>query len=266
MDPRCVRAMRRRAVPRLELRSGSGAGLHSQPTPGSRGDHRARRPLEPDSCVVRRAAGGSSPRFSARDRAVREVRSGFRRPGQRCSGGRSRFRARARRCADTGDLVPWWSAALPAVPVPGAPSGAGPCETPASGSGWQAALLRREVAGLRLRHRAARARDAGIGPGVASAGLPVGTTNVMPGAGRHHVFGVADYLAAARASPTKHEYADGQSYVVAGGTPRHNVLAQGVLESLARQLGAGPGFTMPADQRVSSLLLPPPPSSLRDSP
>lgn len=69
---------------------------------------------------------------------------------------------------------------------------------------------------------------------------------------RHHVLTLDDYFAVERSSSRKHEYLDGQIFLMAGGTPRHNYVAQRLLEALGRQLGGGPCFTMPADQRIST--------------
>lgn len=43
---------------------------------------------------------------------------------------------------------------------------------------------------------------------------------------RHHVLTLGDYLDAERISPHKHEFADGQIYLMAGGSPRHVVLIE----------------------------------------
>ena len=72
----------------------------------------------------------------------------------------------------------------------------------------------------------------------------------MSASARHHVWTLDDYFAVERTSPRKHEFLDGQIYLMAGGSPRHNFIAQRTLEALGRRLAGGPCFTMPADQRI----------------
>ncbi|MEZ4238914.1 MAG: Uma2 family endonuclease [Myxococcota bacterium] len=74
----------------------------------------------------------------------------------------------------------------------------------------------------------------------------------MPASARHHVHTLADYFAVERSSRHKHEFLDGQIFLMAGGTPRHNYVAQRVLDALSRALAGGPCFTMPADQRLAT--------------
>jgi Uma2 family endonuclease len=72
----------------------------------------------------------------------------------------------------------------------------------------------------------------------------------MPVIARHHVLTLADYLAVERTSPRKHEFSDGQIYLMAGGSPRHNYLAANTVAALHRALRGGPCFPLTADQRI----------------
>ncbi|MEZ4239370.1 MAG: Uma2 family endonuclease [Myxococcota bacterium] len=69
---------------------------------------------------------------------------------------------------------------------------------------------------------------------------------------RHHEFSLAEYFAAERRAGDKHEYADGQIYVMAGGSPRHNHLAGQVYRLLAERLAGGPCAPLTADQRIAT--------------
>lgn len=73
----------------------------------------------------------------------------------------------------------------------------------------------------------------------------------MPVPRRDHLT-LADYLVSERLSPQKHEFVDGQIYVMAGGSPRHNYLVGRVLAVLTQHLGAGPCFPLSADQRIAT--------------
>src|SRR6476469_9323900 len=69
---------------------------------------------------------------------------------------------------------------------------------------------------------------------------------------RHHELTLDAYFDAERASPHRHEFADGQIWLMAGGTARHNHLEARILEALARRLAGGPRFTMTSSQRIST--------------
>lgn len=69
---------------------------------------------------------------------------------------------------------------------------------------------------------------------------------------RHHEFRLEDYFAAERRSGDKHEFADGQIYVMAGGAPRHNYLAGRVHRLLAERLEGRPCDPLPSDQRIGT--------------
>lgn len=74
----------------------------------------------------------------------------------------------------------------------------------------------------------------------------------MRATARHHVLALTDYFATERLSPQKHEFADGQIYVMAGGSRPHNYLAFRFMSAVARQLEGGSCFGMPSDQRIST--------------
>lgn len=69
---------------------------------------------------------------------------------------------------------------------------------------------------------------------------------------RHHVSTLADYFATEALSPQKHEFCDGQIYVMAGGSRPHNYVVFRFMAAVARQLEGGPCFGMSADQRIST--------------
>ena len=56
----------------------------------------------------------------------------------------------------------------------------------------------------------------------------------MSARGIHHTY--EDYLAFEAASPTKHEYCDGEIYAMAGGTPEHGALIAAATVLLRQQL------------------------------
>lgn len=74
----------------------------------------------------------------------------------------------------------------------------------------------------------------------------------MPASVRHHVQTLADYLAAERLSPSKHEFADGQILVMAGGSPRHNRIETNTARALGRLLQGRPCFEMTSNQRIAT--------------
>src|SRR3954469_20921729 len=50
----------------------------------------------------------------------------------------------------------------------------------------------------------------------------------------------AEYLAFERASPERHEYADGEIFAMAGGTREHSLVSQNIAGELRHALLAGP--------------------------
>lgn len=61
---------------------------------------------------------------------------------------------------------------------------------------------------------------------------------------------VEHYLAAERASETKHEYFDGLVVAMAMASPRHNLIASNLVRQLSVFLDAGPCRVFGSDQRV----------------
>ncbi len=66
---------------------------------------------------------------------------------------------------------------------------------------------------------------------------------------RHMHWSYAEYLALEEASPTRHEYLDGEIYGMAGGTPDHAALAAAVIAALGGRLPPG-CRTFTSDLRV----------------
>src|SRR5689334_11854661 len=60
----------------------------------------------------------------------------------------------------------------------------------------------------------------------------------------------AEYLAWEREQLDKHEFYDGEAFAMAGGSPRHNLLASNVQTELKRALD-NRCFTFTSDQRVA---------------
>lgn len=60
----------------------------------------------------------------------------------------------------------------------------------------------------------------------------------------------AEYLAKERASDHKHEYVDGEMVAMAGGSPRHNIIATNIAGALWGRLRGGPCRPLNSDQRV----------------
>ncbi|MEQ1570914.1 MAG: Uma2 family endonuclease [Myxococcota bacterium] len=69
---------------------------------------------------------------------------------------------------------------------------------------------------------------------------------------RHHVLSLDDYFAVDRGSTVRHEFADGQVYVMAGGSPRHDYLESRVSQRFARRLEGGPCVVMTSNRRLST--------------
>ena len=67
---------------------------------------------------------------------------------------------------------------------------------------------------------------------------------------RLHRYTYADYVALERASPTKHEFLDGEIYAMAGGSEEHSALAAEVLRALGNALGDRPCRVHTSDLRI----------------
>lgn len=63
---------------------------------------------------------------------------------------------------------------------------------------------------------------------------------------------VADYLAWERGQADKHELHDGQIYAMAGGSPRHNLLAGAAVAELRAATRASGCVTLSSDQRIAA--------------
>jgi Uma2 family endonuclease len=60
----------------------------------------------------------------------------------------------------------------------------------------------------------------------------------------------AEYLAAERSSPLKHEYCDGEMFAMAGATEAHNLIVANVVGELRSALRQRPCKVYPSDMRV----------------
>lgn len=67
---------------------------------------------------------------------------------------------------------------------------------------------------------------------------------------RIHRYTYADYVALELASPTKHEFYDGEIYAMAGGSEEHSALAASVLRLLGNSIGDRPCRTHTSDLRI----------------
>jgi Uma2 family endonuclease len=67
---------------------------------------------------------------------------------------------------------------------------------------------------------------------------------------RLHRYTYADYVAVENASPTKHEYLDGEIYAMAGGSEEHSALAAEVLRALGNAIGDRPCRVHTSDLRI----------------
>ncbi|MBA2320477.1 MAG: Uma2 family endonuclease [Deltaproteobacteria bacterium] len=74
----------------------------------------------------------------------------------------------------------------------------------------------------------------------------------MPASARHHVASLEEYFAVERNSPGRHEFFDGQIYVMAGGSHRHDYLETRALLALGRRLGDGPCLPMTSNRRIAT--------------
>lgn len=72
----------------------------------------------------------------------------------------------------------------------------------------------------------------------------------MPFARRLHRYTYADYVALEHASPTKHEFLDGEIYAMAGVSEEHSALAAEVLRTLGNALADRPCRVHTSDLRV----------------
>ncbi len=74
----------------------------------------------------------------------------------------------------------------------------------------------------------------------------------MPLSARHHIFSLEHYLAQEHRSSEKHEFCDGQIYLMAAGSPRHNYLAQRFQRLVGNQLEGNPCDVLSSDQRLAT--------------
>lgn len=65
-----------------------------------------------------------------------------------------------------------------------------------------------------------------------------------------HRYTYADYVALEMASPTKHEFLDGEIYAMAGGSEEHSALAAEVLRALGNAIGDRPCRAHTSDLRI----------------
>lgn len=65
-----------------------------------------------------------------------------------------------------------------------------------------------------------------------------------------HRYTYAEYVALEEASPTKHEFLDGEIYAMAGGSEEHSALAAEVLRSLGNAIGSRPCRVHTSDLRI----------------
>jgi Uma2 family endonuclease len=72
----------------------------------------------------------------------------------------------------------------------------------------------------------------------------------MTRARRLHRYTYADYVALEMASPTKHEFLDGEIYAMAGGTEDHSALAAEVLRAFGNAVGDRPCRVHTSDMRI----------------
>lgn len=72
----------------------------------------------------------------------------------------------------------------------------------------------------------------------------------MAHATRLHRYTYADYVAVELASPTKHEFFDGEIYAMAGGSEEHSALAAEVLRVLGNAIGERPCRVHTSDLRI----------------
>lgn len=69
-------------------------------------------------------------------------------------------------------------------------------------------------------------------------------------AGSQQTMSVEDYLAFERASEEKHEYLNGEIFLMSGASPNHNLVFGNTYASLHAQLRQRPCIVFPSDQRV----------------
>jgi Uma2 family endonuclease len=74
----------------------------------------------------------------------------------------------------------------------------------------------------------------------------------MSSAARHHTFSLDEYFAVEARGPGRHELWDGQIFLMAGGSPRHNALCANVLAALVPSLRGGGCRALAADQRIAT--------------
>ncbi|MEN0062236.1 MAG: Uma2 family endonuclease [Myxococcota bacterium] len=69
---------------------------------------------------------------------------------------------------------------------------------------------------------------------------------------RHNLVSLDEYLAAERSSPLRYEFCDGQVFLMAGGSPRHNFLETRLLQLIGSALTDSSRFAMTSNQRLST--------------
>ena len=69
---------------------------------------------------------------------------------------------------------------------------------------------------------------------------------------RHHLLTLRDYFGAERDSPQRHEFADGQIYLMAGSSPRHTYLATRAVRLIGNALEGSPCDALNSDQRIAT--------------
>jgi Uma2 family endonuclease len=72
----------------------------------------------------------------------------------------------------------------------------------------------------------------------------------MVQSGRLHRYTYADYVALEEASPTKHEFFEGEIYAMAGGSEEHSALAAAVLAALTNAVADRPCRVHTSDLRI----------------
>lgn len=79
----------------------------------------------------------------------------------------------------------------------------------------------------------------------------MGLEETMSTASARRSLSVAEYLAIEDASPTKHEYYQGEMFAMAGATIRHNDISGNIYHALRNQLKGTPCRPYASDQRIS---------------
>lgn len=74
----------------------------------------------------------------------------------------------------------------------------------------------------------------------------------MTATARHHVFSLDAYFEIDEGSRERFEFSQGQIYLMAGGSPRHDYLESRMAALLSRQLADGPCYTMTSNRRLAT--------------